>query len=570
MNLLRDLKVKTKLISAFLIVAGLISVMGVVGYSSLRNTNKTAEEMYSVNLQSINYVLSIKGNIDSAKGEFFTIMYVNDTSKKEQAEKAIADATQENNEYTAEYEKIPKLAEEEKAWSEYKSNTEKYRSIRDAVIKAINDNNIDEANRQNEILEPIKNERIASIDKVIEINLNEAKIANENIKLTYEKTSVLMIVLSILGVIIAIFLGLIMSNNINIPLKKIRDLAERLSLYDFSTSINITRKDEFGQTGAALNKAKDNVNDLVREIMENSQEISASSQELYATAEELSSKAISINESINNIAGGMQESSATSEEISASVQEVDSSINKLAEKAMEGSSNANKAKEKAAEVQKNSEKAINKTRNLYDQKKNNMLKVIEEGKVVNNIKIMADTIGSIAEQTNLLALNAAIEAARAGEQGKGFAVVAEEVRKLAEQSSQAVTGIKDTIVKVQEAFKSSIDTGSDILEFINKEVNEQLDAYGETGNEYYNDSDFVSGMSEEFAAMSEEITATVGQVNEAMQNMAETTQKSNEEAEKIKEGTDETTKAIEQVSLTAQSQAELAQKLNETVQKFKI
>lgn len=361
-----------------------------------------------------------------------------------------------------------------------------------------------------------------------------------------------------------------MSKNITIPLKKIKDLAERLSLYDFSEPVMITRKDEFGQTGDALNKAQENVNTLVKEIMENSQEISASSEELSATAEELSSKAISINEAINNIAGGMQESSATSEEISASVQEVDSSINKLAEKAMEGSSNANKSKEKAAEVQENSKKAIDETRNLYAQKKNNMLKVIEEAKVVDNIKIMADTIGSIAEQTNLLALNAAIEAARAGEQGKGFAVVAEEVRKLAEQSSQAVTGIKDTITKVQEAFKSSIDTGSDILEFINKEVNEQLDAYGETGNQYYRDSDFVSGMSEEFAAMSEEITATVGQVNEAIQNMAETAQKSNEEAETIKEGTDETTKAIEQVALTAQSQAELAQKLNEMVQQFKL
>ena len=69
-------------------------------------------------------------------------------------------------------------------------------------------------------------------------------------------------------------------------------------------------------------------------------------------------------------------------------------------------------------------------------------RLLKNGKVVDNIKIMADTIGSIAEQTNLLALNAAIEAARAGEQGKGFAVVAEEVRKLAEQSSQAVTGIQ--------------------------------------------------------------------------------------------------------------------------------
>ena len=50
----------------------------------------------------------------------------------------ISDKTQENNKYTAEYEKISRTGEEDKAWSEYKTNTEKYRSVRDAVIKAIN------------------------------------------------------------------------------------------------------------------------------------------------------------------------------------------------------------------------------------------------------------------------------------------------------------------------------------------------------------------------------------------------------------------------------------------------
>ena len=307
-----------------------------------------------------------------------------------------------------------------------------------------------------------------------------------------------------------------MSSNVNKPLKKIKDFAERLALYDFSSPINITRKDEFGQTGVALNKAQENVNNLVREIMENSQDISASSEELSATAEELSSKAIRIDEAVNNITNGMQESSAATEEISASVQEVDSSINELSQKAMEGSNNANESKERAEDVKNNSKKAIDETRKLYAEKQNKMLQVIENRKVVEKIKIMADTIGSIAEQTNLLALNAAIEAARAGEQGKGFAVVAEEVRTLAEQSSEAVTNIQDTIIKVQEAFKNSIDTGNDILEFINKDVHEQLIAYEKTGNQYYNDSNFVSKMSDEIAAMSEEITATVGQVSEAV------------------------------------------------------
>ncbi|MFT8342331.1 MAG: methyl-accepting chemotaxis protein [Clostridium beijerinckii] len=568
MNLLNQ--VRAKLISSFLLVAILIAVVGTIGGIEVKRVNKNAETMYSVNLQSVNEILSIKSNMSQIKSEVSVIMYDQNKKETDQAKKYITDMVAADNEYIAKYEKLIMTAEEKENWTKFTDNVTKYRDARNKIIDAADLNDPNEVTKQYRIFLPIEQEMMASLDKVIEINLAAAKVASDNINIASARTNIIMTLMSIAGFIIAILLGIFISSHINKPLRKIRDYAERLAMYDFSTPITITRKDEFGQTGIALNKAQKNVNILVKEIMENSQDISASSEELSATAEELSLRARSIDDAISNISDGMQESSAAAEEISASVEEVDSSVNELSGKAMEGSSSSSKSKEKATEVKNSGKKAIEETRNLYAEKENKMLEVIEDGKVVDNIKVMADTIGSIAEQTNLLALNAAIEAARAGEQGKGFAVVAEEVRTLAEQSSQAVTSIQETITRVRDAFKNSIDTGNDILLFINTEVHRQFNAYMETGDQYYNDSNFVSMMSEEIAAMSEEITATVGQVSEVVQDMAQTTQKSSEEVATIKESMDETTKAIEQVALTAHSQAELAQRLNEMVQKFKI
>lgn len=96
-------------------------------------------------------------------------------------------------------------------------------------------------------------------------------------------------------------------------------------------------------------------------------------------------------------------------------------------------------------------------------------------------------ITHIAEQTNLLALNAAIESARAGEHGRGFAVVAEQVRKLAEESSNQAESIRLTIEKLElesqnalnevERGRNSVIEGNRIMALVHKEFNDLLAAF---------------------------------------------------------------------------------------------
>ena len=154
----------------------------------------------------------------------------------------------------------------------------------------------------------------------------------------------------------------------------------------------------------------------------------------------------------------------------------------------------------------------------------------------NTISVVDD----IAEQTNMLALNAAVEAARAGEHGKGFAVVAGEIRKLADESKQAITKITSLTSNIQYTTNSTVmatEEGSKEIESVVKDINS-------------------------VSANSETLMNLIGNILESLEVLSQNAEKQNDIIEKLN-GIDEENKNIsENLAQTMAVNAEKLTKLN--------
>ncbi|WP_066623995.1 methyl-accepting chemotaxis protein [Clostridium magnum] len=569
---LKKMKISQKLFATITISVLFLILVGIVSLLNMNTMNNNAEKIYNVNLLALEKLYPFQSNVNKTLRNMEHIINSNFKYDVISTEEELKKITDTNNQLLSEYEKIPHSSQkEEEYYGKAKIILTKYRDVREKIVSSAKEGNYEEAIKlYNGEYFPLKEELDDSINMLIEDNVKSAENSFNSSGEVFESTTKLYTAIIVIVALIMTILGFVFTKWLKRRISDITSYAENLAQGDLTQEVKITTEDEIGQMGRSLNVATSNMRELVSELINGMQDMSAASEELTATMEEVSATMENIKQSTQGIVQGNTELSSSTEGLSETSEEIGELTNKLADRAVNGDKASTKIMERAINVKNKAEESSITATKLYEEKEAKIKKAIYDTKIVVEIGKMAEVIGEIAEQTNLLALNASIEAARAGEAGKGFAVVAEEVRKLAEQSADAVTKIRKTIVDVRDAIKNLVVNSNDVLKFVDIQVKPDYEMLKSVGQQYQQDAEFLSQMSKEMSLSSNTISNSVSEMNASIMSVSATTQQSVGNSEEILGSISQATAAAEEVAKQAQSTSELSEKLTQMAHRFKV
>jgi len=346
----------------------------------------------------------------------------------------------------------------------------------------------------------------------------------------------------VITVIAALIVSYLTIRSITRPLTEMQSTIGKVAREnDFTTQVPVAANDEVGQTAKSFNELMVTLRQALAGIRDNTARVDDATGALATAASQAEKASAMTSESASSMA--------------ASVEELSVSITSVSDSTKEAFNIAKAAGEHSEAGGQVIARAIDDMAKTSEQVRSVGSTITELGTHSEEITSVVQVIRDVAEQTNLLALNAAIEAARAGEAGRGFAVVADEVRKLAERTSQATGEIGQMISAIQGSAKTAVSSMNAIIDRLQ------------------NSSELATQAAEAITAIQKsnaDVVGVVHEINTAMAEQGAASQDIAQRVERVAQASEESSASVKVSSEAAEDIHQLSMEMRRNVEKFRV
>lgn len=374
--------------------------------------------------------------------------------------------------------------------------------------------------------------------------------------------------LVILACAIAVIIGVIIAAGIQNNMKRFSRRFNEVAGGDLTVRVKVKGHDEFRRLAFSATNMIQNTKKLVEKVNGATRQLEASSNEVREASGVISDYSMDITQAINEINEGMSRQSEHAQEC---VERTDMLSNEM----QEVSRVVEDVEKLAGETEKMITKGMDIIHVLGERAKETTEVTSRVGGSIEELQAetelinkFVETITDITEQTNLLSLNASIEAARAGSAGRGFAVVAEEIRKLADDSSNAAGEIRSNVEHITAQTRNSVENArraESMVALQTESVEEVVEVFREMNGRL---TELVAGL-KSIVESTEKADRERSDTLEAVKNISNIIEETANSAEVVHDVTMKLMNNVENMNRTAEALGENMSGLKNEISVFK-
>ncbi|MTV50109.1 HAMP domain-containing protein [Heliobacillus mobilis] len=569
MNWLRNLNVTKKIL---LLIAGVIFLLagtGAVSYFFMSKIDVYAEQMYNDRLLPVKWLNEIGSLSHDSESKLLEMLLTSDINKRSSLAKQITDNKHKVAQLSHDYEKTYLLDFELETLRSVKSLAERNDINQKKIIDLALAGNSEEALKLLSTSKPEFEKENELWKKIADFNSDVAETLNRDIDKDISQSINTIVAITLFAVVISLFLSTLLVRSISKPIQQIQLLMTQAGAGNLSVHGEVAATDEFGNMTATFNQMVHHQSDMIRGIRKTSEEMAAASEEMAASSQQVSASLQQVAASMQEVARETEEGSRSVVDASSVLIELSSLIQIAKNQAESAASDSNMTLTTAERGKQTVEETVTRMTKIKEKTTETENWITTLNSYSQQIQSITDTITGIANQTNLLALNAAIEAARAGEAGRGFAVVADEVRKLAEQSSQGAQEVDQLVQKVAESTEAAVTA----TRLSRDEVEQGFRVVQEAGHALDNIVTAVNrtvGAVQEIVKVTNENVASSDRIVKLIDSIATNIENVSSHVQQVAAATEEASASMETIAASTEETSAMASTLLHTVQRFTV